>query len=173
MLIYIEMLSNDSDKSKIEQIYMKYKNLMFYAANKILNNTQDAEDAVHQAFLSIVDHVEKISEPICTKTQAFVVTIVERKAIDIYRKKTKASILPLDAIETGLLTDTEMGNPLASAIAKLPVKQRQLIQLKYYFGYTNRELADILGLSYEGVHSLDQRAKKQLRDLLEKEGMTF
>lgn len=173
MLFYIEMLSNDFDKSKVEQIYSTYRNLMFYVANTILHNAQDAEDAVHQSFLSIVENIEKISKPICTKTQAFVVTIVERKAIDIYRKKAKVSILPLDTIETGLLTDTAMENPLASAIAKLPVKQRQFIQLKYYFGYTNQELADILGLSYEGVHSLDQRAKKQLRDLLEKEGMTF
>ncbi len=170
MIIYLEMLSNDSDKDKIEQIYLTYKNLMFYAANKILNNTQDAEDAVHQAFLSIVAHIEKISEPICTKTQAFVVTIVERKAIDIYRKKAKITFIPLDTIEEGLLTDTTIESPLAAAIAKLPVKQRQLIQLKYYFGYSNQETADLLGLSYEGVHSLDQRTKKQLKNLLEKEG---
>lgn len=173
MLIYIEMLSDDSDKAKIERVYFKYRNLMFYVANKILNNKQDAEDAVHQAFLAIIDHIEKISEPVCPKTQAFVVTIVERKAIDLYRKRNRTSVVSLDAIEKKLFTEIEPVSPLSQAVAKLPVKQRHLIQLKYYFGYKNQEIANILGLSYEGVHSLDQRTRKQLKDMLEREGIEF
>lgn len=37
----------------------------------------------------IIEHIEKISDPICAKTQSYVVTVVERKAIDIYRQKAK------------------------------------------------------------------------------------
>lgn len=173
MLIYLLLLSNETDKAKLEQIYEQYRNLMFYVANRILNNTQDAEDSVHQAFLSIIDHINKISEPICDKTQAYVVTVVERKAIDIYRKKSKHIIVPLEEIEQGLLIETEQLTSLATAVAKLPVNYRHLIQFKYYFGYTNQEIANIMGLSYEGVHSLDQRAKKKLKNLLEREEVEY
>lgn len=172
MLIYLAMLEEPSDKEKLEQIYLQYKGLMFYVADRILNNEQDAEDAVHQAFISIAGHIEKIASPVCGKTRSFVVTIVEHKAIDIYRRNRKWSAVPLEDEDIGLSKDVEAASlsPLAGAIAKLPVRYRQFIILKYYCGYSNQEVADLLGLSYEGAHSLDQRAKKKLKSLLEKEG---
>jgi RNA polymerase sigma-70 factor (ECF subfamily) len=55
---------------------------MFYVAMKILHNEHNAEDAVHQAFLSILENLDKISNVECPKTQSYIVIIVERKAID-------------------------------------------------------------------------------------------
>ena len=52
MIIYFQMIESDEDKSKFEQLYIMYKGLMFHVAMKILKNEFDAEDAVHQAFLS-------------------------------------------------------------------------------------------------------------------------
>ena len=40
-----------AEKGKFEQIYQQYKELMYYVAEQILRNPQDAEDAVHNAFL--------------------------------------------------------------------------------------------------------------------------
>ena len=173
MLVYLEMLPDDSDKAKLEQVYLRYRGLMFHAASRILNNSADAEDAVHQSFISIAEHIHKISSPVCTKTQSFVVSIVERKAIDIYRRKSKQRVIPLEDETAGLPVDTEAVqlSPLAAAISRLPARYRQFILLKYHCGYSNQEVADMLGLSYEGAHSLDPRAKKALRDVLEKEGV--
>lgn len=67
MIVYLSMIETDEDKSKFEKIYERYKNLMFYTAMQILNHRQDAEDAVHQAFVSIIDNIDKISEPDCPK----------------------------------------------------------------------------------------------------------
>ena len=53
MLIYLQMIESEEDKSKFEAIYNKYRYLMFSVANRVLNNQYDAEDAVHQAFISI------------------------------------------------------------------------------------------------------------------------
>ena len=58
---------------------------MFYVANKILNHKQDAEDAMQQAFVKIAENIQKISEPVCPKTQSYIVTMVENKAIHLYR----------------------------------------------------------------------------------------
>lgn len=173
MLVYLEMLPDDSDKAKLEQVYLRYRGLMFHVASRILNNSPDAEDAVHQSFISIAEHIKKISSPVCTKTQSFVVTIVERKAIDIYRRKAKQRVLPLEDETAGLPVDMEAVrlSPLAAAISMLPARYRQFILLKYHCGYSSQEVADMLGLSYEGAHSLDQRAKKKLKELLEKEGV--
>ena len=53
MLIYLAVIDSPEGKIKFEIIYEQYKNLMFYTANKILGDTRDSEDIVHDAFLKI------------------------------------------------------------------------------------------------------------------------
>ena len=38
MLIYLSMIETEEDKSKFEQIYSKYKQIMFFVANRILRD---------------------------------------------------------------------------------------------------------------------------------------
>ena len=101
MVIYLQMIDDPRDRWKFEQLYTKYKDLMHYTAYKILRNDRDAEDAVHDAFLAIVRNIEKISAVERPKTRAYVVTIVENKAIDLYRKKQR--------YPTGELTEETAG----------------------------------------------------------------
>ena len=89
MLIYLQMIETEQDRSKFERIYLQYRNLMFSAAFSVLHNPEDAEDAVHHAFVKVAENIDKISEAVCPKTAAYVVTIVENKAIDLYRRKKK------------------------------------------------------------------------------------
>ncbi|MBQ8804648.1 MAG: sigma-70 family RNA polymerase sigma factor [Tyzzerella sp.] len=65
MLIYMLMIDSSDDQSKFEKLYNEYKGLMFYVANNILHNEQDAEDAVHHAFVKIAENIEKIEETEC------------------------------------------------------------------------------------------------------------
>lgn len=85
MLIYMMMLETPEEKSLFEQIYLEYRGLMFHVAYEILHNEQDAEDAVHQAFVKIAENIKKIDAPVCPKTHSYVVTIVEHQAIDQYK----------------------------------------------------------------------------------------
>ena len=62
MMIYLQMIDAPEDRSKFEQIYMEYRSMMFHIANRILTNEQDAEDAVHEAFLKIAENIEKIED---------------------------------------------------------------------------------------------------------------
>ena len=57
MLIYLQTIETDKDKSKFEQIYDAYRGLMFHVAFKILEQEQDAEDAVHHAFVKIAENL--------------------------------------------------------------------------------------------------------------------
>ena len=102
MMIYLQMLESDKDKQKFEQLYTIYKGLMFHVAMQLLSNEQDAEDAVHQAFLSILECFSGVSEVRSPKTRSFVVIITERKAIDIMRKKSRAQTVPYDDLIGGV-----------------------------------------------------------------------
>lgn len=60
MLIYMALIDESENQSKFEEIYNTYKGLMFYVANKILNNEADSEDAVHNAFITIAENIKKL-----------------------------------------------------------------------------------------------------------------
>lgn len=96
MLVYLSMIEGPEDRNKFEIVYQQYKSLMYYVAYRILREERDAEDAVHNAFVRIAEHIEKISEPVCPKTRAFVVLIVERTAINEYNHQRRRRGLPLE-----------------------------------------------------------------------------
>ena len=169
MLIYLQLIETAEDKSKFEQIYDAYRGLMFHVAFKILSQKEDAEDAVHHAFVKIAENITKISDPVCPKTKAFVVTIVENRAIDVLRSRNRHQEVSLDAIAYGIPVHTENENPLAELILKLPAKQRQVIWLKYYHGYNLREIASMLNMSLAAATKAEQRAKEKLKALYEQE----
>ena len=171
MLIYLQMIDTPEERSKFEQIYLEYKGLMFHVAYEILHNEQDAEDAVHQAFVKIAENIKKIDAPVCPKTHSYVVTIVEHQAIDQYRRLQKHPSVELIEEIQGTNAHYEGDNDLTKCILKLPARYREMILLRYHHGYTVREIAKMLGLSLPAAIKLDQRAKNKLKKLCEEAGI--
>ena len=171
MIIYLQMLETPEEKSKFEQLYLEYKGLMFHVAYEILHNEQDAEDAVHQAFVNIAENIKKIDDPICPKTHSYVVTIVENKAIDQYRKQQKHQTVELIDDIQGTNAHYEGDNDLTKCILKLPARYREMILLRYHHGYSVREIAGMMGISLPAAIKLDQRAKQKLKKLCEEAGI--
>jgi RNA polymerase sigma-70 factor (ECF subfamily) len=163
------MIDSEEDKTKFEQIYLKYRGLMFYVAMKILHNEHNAEDAVHQAFLSILENLDKISNVECPKTQSYIVIIVERKAIDIIRTNTKIVNINFDETIGGIEIPLPGDNGVADAMAKLPARYREVLLLRYDNGYTAKELAKILDMKKDSVQKLLWRSKNALQKIIEME----
>ena len=84
MLIYLQTIETEEDKSKFEDIYREYRGLMYYIAYRRLHHEQDAEDAVHHAFMKIAENI-KIIDPVSPKTKQLVVTIVDNRVTDMLR----------------------------------------------------------------------------------------
>ena len=113
------------------------------------------------AFVKIAENIQKIDVPVCPKTQNCVVTIVENKAIDLYRaNKRKNSSLYLDEI-SGIDIEATQVHGLAACMAKLTPRYRQIILLKYYHGFTCKKIAKQLDITETNAIKLDQRAKKK------------
>lgn len=169
MLMYLAAMDSPEDQSKFEQVYLAYKGLMYHVAYKILGNEQDAEDAVHNAFVKIAEYIKKIGDPVCPKTRSYVVTIVENKAIDLYRANRRRGRAASLAEAGGIAVDTAESLGLEYCILKLPPQYRQVILLKYYHGFSCKEIAKQLGISEANAKKLDQRAKKKLLTLCREE----
>lgn len=174
MLIYLAMIDSPEEKLKFELIYDRYKNLMFYTANSVLGDTRDSEDIVHDAFLKIIEILDKIDDPMSPQTRCLIVTITENKAIDLYRKRKSKAVVPFEEAYIGVpepsaINQVEETDQLVKAIALLPGRYREILLLKYARGYSVEEIAVMLSMSKENVKKTMQRARKKLKDQLDGE----
>ena len=107
----------------------------------------------------------KIVEPVSPKTKQFVVTIVENRVIDIFRVRSKHPEVAFMEELYIVPEQPENDNYLKQCIRQLPTIQRQVIWLKYYYGYNLHEIAKMLDISLSWAQKIDQRAKKKLREI--------
>lgn len=171
MLLFLTMIDSDSGKETFVRVYDEYKGLMFYEASKILHNDEDAEDAVQEAFIAIAKNISKISEPVCPKTKSFVVIIVRRKALNILkRRKTEAEYDDEIAFAEDYKKASDIDSLLEKCLQMLPDKYREVLLLKYQFGYDLREIAEMMDITLQNAQKTDQRAKAKLKAIARKEG---
>ena len=171
MLVFTQMLEAPDERLKIEEIFHTYGNLMFHVANKILNNDHDAEDAVQQAMFAIYQNLKKFSEIKCPQSRSFIVTIVERKAIDLYRAKQRNAVVPfeeefINVPAPSVVDAAAERTDLAKAMALLPTRYRELLFLKFDNGYSEREIAVMCSMTEANVKKTIQRARKKLESIL-------
>ena len=170
LIYYLQTIESEEDKSKFEQVYYRYRKLMFHVALKILENDADAEDAVHQAFVSVIENLNKVGDPALPETRCYIVTITERKALDILRARKKVVALEDDEMTRGIEIPPPDVSELAAAMARLPARYREILLLRYRNGYSNTELGKMLNIKTGSVQRLLLRAKEALRDNLRREG---
>ena len=163
------MIDTPEDRDKFEILYGKYKNLMYHVAYQILRNREDSEDAVQQAFFSIIKIIDKIKGSECPETKSLVVIITERKAIDILRTSHRDQLLPLNEEILGVSVPLPGDNGLADALAALPARYREILLLRFDNGYSARELSSLLGISESGIRKLIGRARAALKKELEED----
>ena len=85
---YLQLLETEGEKQKFERLYERYRRLMHWIAVRILQDEHLAEDAVHEAFLRILQNFDGIDEILSPKTRNFVVIVVRNTSLNL-RKKQK------------------------------------------------------------------------------------
>ncbi|MBR5089712.1 MAG: RNA polymerase sigma factor [Ruminiclostridium sp.] len=171
----LSLIDEPSDREKFNEIYRKYKNMMFYKAMSLLHDEVLAEEAVQESLIKIVKNISKISDVNCSKTKAFIVIIVRNTSLDIIRTEHIGETVPLgdeiipdvsqDVLEK--LVSREGYEKLMSAVSELDDIYRDILTLRYVYGYGNDELAKLLGLSRRTIESRVYRGKKMLIERLE------
>ena len=106
----------------------------------------------------------------CPRTRNLVVTVAERKAIDLYRSHQRHPETELD--EQTVWSAPPEGGGLADAMASLPPRYREVLLLKYYNGYSAREIAGFLSATPDAVTQTLHRARKKLAEILDERGET-
>lgn len=171
MLIYLQVIETKRDKSKFEVLYDRYKGLLYHIAYDILRNREDAEEAVSDAFWKIAKNILKISEPVCPKTRAYVVQVIESTSVDLWRKRQRRVETVSLEDEPKIQVEYQGKNRVAEMILSLPAHDREILLLRYHQGYSLREAAALLDLSEAAARKREQRAKDRLEKLCREEGL--
>ena len=179
-MFYLSLMDTEDEKTKFEQIYHQYRKLMFYIANQILCDDALAEDAVQDAFIKIIENLDKIEDVDCHKTKSFLVIIVRNHSINLYNERKRKAWVSLENIDYMLFEDLiwdkindnlEESDALGLIINKLPVIYRDVITLKYVHEFSNEEIAMSLNINEATVRKRIERAKNKIQAMMEKENM--
>lgn len=172
----MSMADSPEAKRKVEKLYEKYHKLMYALAYNILNNHEDAEDAVIESWEKIICHLDKINEIDCQETKSFLVIVVERTAIDYYRKNKKRSKLQVLADEYEespyFVTKDKAFEKLElyQVLRHIPKKYSEVLILHYVNGFTGKEIANLLGVTEDAVMARLSRGRKRLKKELSGDG---
>lgn len=78
-----------SDSEKLERLFELYEKKMYATAFQILQDVGQAEDAVQDAFIRVMSHMNQIKSPESQETKHFMIKVIRSAAIDIYIAKIK------------------------------------------------------------------------------------
>lgn len=162
-------------KTKAERLYYAYRRQMFAAAYEILGDSTLAEEAIQNSFEKIIKSRCKINEKDEKRVRALLRLVCRNAAVDILRKNKRVYELREDFPdeESGDIADIivskENLTELLDCIDSLRPVYRDVMLLKFYHGYENREIAKMLGITEDAVRKRIERGRRELKALLEKE----
>ena len=164
------MLDTPEEKIRFEQIYLKYRGLMYHVADSILHDRQEAEDAVHNAFLRVIKKFSKFQNTPAKDLAPQIVVIARNEAISLLRKRKDTD--PLEDWGGFAETAEEVSDyhALVDTFTRLPQTYRAAMEMKLLLGYSDGEIAAKLGLSKKAVSVRISRGRQLLRDIVEREG---
>lgn len=142
---------------------------MYSTAMVILRNSDDASDAVQEAFTRLWERRNEL--PNIDNPEAYCVTTIKRICIDRLRSKTVAiNEVTEDTLLISDDSDVQADNReslqlITHLMSKLPVQQRQVLQLRAFNECSLDEIESITGLTGVNVRTLLSRGRRRLREL--------
>ena len=146
----------------ISRVVGQYSAMLLRLAATRLPSAADAEDAVQEVFLKLLDARPMFRD--AEHEKAWLIRTTLHRAADIRRKRTRET--PLDALIEAEAPPQEPESELLAAIRALPEKYGAVIHLHYYEGYSVKEIAKLLGLPAPTVGTRLTRGRERLREML-------
>ena len=150
----------------LDQLYSAHHAMVFRTAHRITGNAEDAEDVLQTVFLRML----KRDGPEIDNPESYLRRSAVNAALDIVRARQADHTLELERMPaSGSCTELrDLRDTLRRALAKFPPRAAEMIALRFFEGYTNPEIAKMMGLSQIVVAVTVHRARKKLQDELKK-----
>ena len=167
-----------SDDQALAELYDRFGRVAYGLALRILRDEALAQDAVQEAFLGIWRSADRfLAER--AKASTWILTLVHRRSVDLVRREDRRRGEPLEhapepAAPETVEDEAALGfqrRVVQEALRRLPPEQREALELGYYGGLTQSELAERLGQPLGTIKSRMFTGLSHLRDLLAQAGL--
>jgi RNA polymerase sigma-70 factor, ECF subfamily len=170
----IKQVANQ-DREAFSQLYDRFSSLIFTLAMRMLKARSDAEDLLQEVFVQIWRQAENYSAE-RGSPEAWITNIARSRAIDkirSIRRMEKSFVLTEDPARAessdnveGSAAESEARLTMGSALTNLPEAQRQVLELAYFDGLTQSEIAERLGEPLGTVKTRIRSGIQRLREIL-------
>ena len=171
------LLAARSQQTALAELYDRYGRPAYGLALRVLRDEALAEDAVQEAFLGVWRNASRFV-PERGTASTWILTLVHRRAVDLVRREERRRADPLEPAaepSSGSVDDEAwlrlQRERVQAALRQLPDQQREALELAYYGGFTQSELAERLGLPLGTIKSRVFAGLARLRELLGEPGM--
>lgn len=155
-------------------LYDRHARLVYGLALKTLSNAQDAEDLTQDIFLNLTRSTSY--DPQRASLRTFLGILTRSRAIDRIRSRSTA-LSNLERLKTDYNSDTsqspfdhvfqtEQSQEVKTALAQLSESEQQLLQMAYYEGLSQSEIAERLNVPLGTVKTRTRRSLLKLRQIL-------
>jgi RNA polymerase sigma-70 factor (ECF subfamily) len=171
----LERLAAGADEAALSQLYDRYQAAMYGLAMRITNDSALAQDAVQEAFVGVWRNAARYSETRAS-VRTWMLSITHHRAIDILRRRRPASPLPeTEQVHESMRTPdvwqevarADDAKAVRAAMDDLSREQREAIELAYFGGLTQTEIATRVGIPLGTVKSRVRLGLAALRRTLE------
>jgi RNA polymerase sigma-70 factor (ECF subfamily) len=164
-----------ADEDALAELYDRVSRIAYGLALRVLRDERHAEDAVQEAFLQVWRSAATFRAE-RAKASTWILTLVHRRAVDLVRREERRQADPLtdDSALGEAPEDTEEAawlrferERVQAALKELPDVQREALELAYYGGFSQSELAERLGVPLGTIKSRMFAGLARLRELLD------
>lgn len=152
-----------------EQIYIEYVDKVRRYVEWKIQNRHDAEDLVSSVFVKVYQNIKSFDEKKAS-ISTWIYIITRNTVIDYFKAHKIVFELPevLEYTEEGFedILKKETLEELASALEQLEQRKRNLIILRYYSGYTLKQAAEKMQMSYANAKIIHAKALRELKKLM-------
>lgn len=170
LTMYLALVEEPWEKEWLRMVYERYYRRMLGQACRYLAAEERAEDAVHNAFLHLIGHLERLRALPEERLGGYLSVAVRNECLTLLREKPT---VPLEDWEA-FAAQTESGEEadIVAVIRAMPETYRAALEMKFLQERTDREIAQALQLSEGAVRVRISRGRALLQKKLREEGYT-
>ena len=166
------------EEPALAELYDRFGRIAYGLALRVVRDRNLAEDAVQEAFLALWRTAARFI-PERAKASTWILTIVHRRAIDVVRREERRrtereeeAVEPHAEAASDVVWLRMERERVQEALRALPDQQREALELAYYGGFTQSELAERLGEPLGTIKSRMFTGLSRLRELLTEPALT-
>lgn len=154
-----KLLRNLHNAKAFREIYDEYYPQLIKISIYLYGNKEDARDVAQEIFQYLLTHETK---SYVLNPKAWFFALCKYNGQKLFKKE-----LPLDeGIDCGIVFSEYISLEMQVALSKLQPEEARIVYLKWYCGFSLKEIADVMNKSYDAISKQHERIKKKLKDIL-------